>query len=94
MDSIVDCWKKSDFGRAEVDMFCDEIALPKDYVFFKPLSEADITKIIIDRQWCHIIGNSDFGCGERDSIEFTKDINTITNILVEYNAKKKQVIIS
>ncbi len=94
LDAIVECWKKADFGRSETDILCQEFTIPYDYEFFKPITEEDMAKLIIKRQWCHIIGSSDYDCGEEDNIEFTKAIDIVTNVMIEYKADKKKVVLS
>jgi hypothetical protein len=92
--AIAECWRKARFGQAKSDFFCQELPVASEYEFIRPITEADIANILKSRQWCHIIGDSDYGCGDSDSIKFTKDINTRTNILIEYKAGEKAVVVS
>ena len=93
VNKILDCWERSERGRLNYDLMCEEIPIPKDYPFKRMINEKSITDIIINRKWCNIIQNSDFGCGTKDQILVSK-ITTKTNILIEYNSKEKKVILS
>ncbi|MCX6711122.1 MAG: hypothetical protein NTZ02_03475 [Candidatus Woesearchaeota archaeon] len=92
--AIAECWTKARFGQEKSDFFCQEFPIPSEYGFIRPITEADIANVLKARQWCHIIADSDFGCGDSDSIKFTKDIKTRTNVLIEYKAKEKAVFVS
>jgi hypothetical protein len=92
--TIADCWTKARFGQEKSDFFCQELPIPLEYKFIRPITEADIANVLKARQWCHIIGDSDYGCGDSDSIKFTQNINTHTNILIEYKAGEKAVVVS
>ena len=91
---IIDCWTKSGYGKSSLDEACEEVVIPIDYKFLKPITEQSITDIMIERQICHLMANSDLGCGEKDNLKFTKDINTTGNVLIEYKGAKKQVVVS
>ncbi|MGB9748618.1 MAG: hypothetical protein ACPLWC_02095 [Candidatus Woesearchaeota archaeon] len=92
-NEIIDCWERSERGKLNYGLMCKEIPIPKDYAFNKIIDEKSITNIIINRKWCNIIQNSDFGCGSKDQISISK-ISGKTNILIEYNSKEKKVIVS
>jgi hypothetical protein len=92
--AIAECWTKARFGQEKSDFFCQELPIPLEYKFIRPITEADIANVLKARQWCHIIGDSDYGCGDSDSIKFTQNINTHTNILIEYKAGEKAVVVS
>ncbi|MEM3370523.1 MAG: VWA domain-containing protein [Candidatus Woesearchaeota archaeon] len=94
VSAIADCWRKSRYGQEKTSFFCSELGVPREYNFIRAVTERDIAKILMDRQWCHIIGDSEYGCGDSDNINFTKDINTNTNILVEYDSTKRQVVVT
>ncbi|PIU30202.1 hypothetical protein COT07_01960 [Candidatus Woesearchaeota archaeon CG07_land_8_20_14_0_80_44_23] len=93
-NAIAECWAKARFGQAKSDFFCQELSIPEEYQFIRAITEADIANVLKARQWCHIIADSDYGCGDSDSIKFAKDINTRTNVLIEYKAKEKAVLVT
>ncbi|MEM2121358.1 MAG: hypothetical protein QXU20_01725 [Candidatus Woesearchaeota archaeon] len=93
VNKIIDCWERSERGRLNYDLLCEEIPIPKDYEFRKSINEKALTDIIISRKWCNIIQNSDFGCGNKDQISVSK-ISGKTNILIEYNSKEKKVVVT
>ena len=41
-----------------------------------------------------IIGNMEFSCGEKDNLRITKNIYSPGNLLIEYNAKQRQIVVS
>ncbi|MFH1591522.1 MAG: hypothetical protein ABIC95_06370 [archaeon] len=91
---IFDCWDKASRGQSRKDILCEEFVVPHDYKFIEPITEARLTSIILDRNSCHIIPNEPHGCGRGDTFDMTKDINSVTNILIEYDTDAKRIIVS
>ncbi|MFH1398711.1 MAG: hypothetical protein ABIG95_01210 [Candidatus Woesearchaeota archaeon] len=92
--AILDCWVGNGYGRAVQDQACEEFVIPHGYTFPEPITESSITASLKERQLCHLFGNSKYGCGTADNLEFKKVINTPQNILIEYKAKTKQIQVS
>ena len=58
-------------------------------------TEYSATELLVERNLCSILPNNDLlDCGDDDNLLFTKDINMVTNILIEYNPDTKQVVVS
>ena len=89
---ILDCWVRANSGQSKENIYCEEISVPESYVFDYDITESLITKHIIERQLCHLFENSDYGCGTKDNLDFTT-INHHTNVLIEYNALDKQIVV-
>jgi len=97
---IMACWTQSANGRKEADILCSEIIIPAGAAF-SPLTEADLTGMLIDREQCHLIENSfddsdasALSCGSKNQIRFLKPIVAEQKILIEYDAQARQIIVS
>jgi len=93
LEKIIDCWGRAVKGFKTESFSCDEISIPRSFVFCEPINEKNITSLLNERKLCHIIQNSDFDCGTHDNIRFNNVINSSTNVLIRYDAKKKQVVV-
>ncbi|MCX6710340.1 MAG: hypothetical protein NTV63_05325 [Candidatus Woesearchaeota archaeon] len=94
LNAIAECWKKAEFGQLESDIICLEFPIPEDYIFYRATTEKDIAELLVKRKWCHIIADSEYECGEEDNLDFKKDINSITNVLIEYKSSGRKIIVS
>ncbi len=93
LDKIIDCWNRGDRGKKKESFICEQFSIPKDYKFREPIDEKAISDMLKERKWCHIIQNSDFGCGTENNIQFNSPIKFRTNIMVRYDGKKRSVIV-
>ncbi|MBD3204339.1 hypothetical protein GF327_08660 [Candidatus Woesearchaeota archaeon] len=94
---IIDCWNTAGQGRSKKDFVCSEIVLPLNYKYdkeYKRITETDMTKILILRNWCSFIGNKEHYCGDKDNLRFMHDIFNTYNILLEYDSANKQVVVA
>ncbi|MBN2421998.1 hypothetical protein JXB41_02125 [Candidatus Woesearchaeota archaeon] len=100
LENILDCWRDSSYGKEENNFICNEFIVNQNYIFNYPLTEELITGLIKQRNFCHIIENSRdasgnlFDCGEQDNLLISQDIYNTDNILIEYDAENKQIIVS
>ncbi|MGB9748619.1 MAG: hypothetical protein ACP5H9_04590 [Candidatus Woesearchaeota archaeon] len=91
---ILACWDKTKKGSYAKNIICFQIVVPK-FCEDEKTSESSITRVIKEQGLCYIIGNNDYGCGEEDNIEYNlKLITSRTNIMIEYDAEKKKIIVS
>ena len=94
ISNILACWQKTKQGRYSKDIICLQLIVPK-FCDDEKTSESSITRIIKEQGLCHIIGNNDYGCGEEDNLEYNLNLITSrTNIMIEYNADKRKIIVS
>ncbi|MBU0757465.1 MAG: hypothetical protein KKF44_05340 [Nanoarchaeota archaeon] len=93
LERILECWRRSNFGDDENDMVCEEFIVNNKYEFNYPITEKGITDLLIERNFCNVIGNLDYSCGEDDQIIFTQDIYNTYNILIEYDSVQKKVVV-
>ena len=92
--SILDCYERAKAINFGQNIKCTEIPVPPSYIFYREINESGITWLIKSRKWCGIFQNSDYGCGNDDQLRFVNSFTQPTNILVEYDAKDKQVVVS
>ncbi|MBU0757983.1 MAG: hypothetical protein KKF44_07975 [Nanoarchaeota archaeon] len=98
---ITKCWYMSRSGRRETDILCSQLIVRDPSILIEPLTEKNITDILLEREICHIIANNlddqtgeEHDCGSENNIRFLQDIVSQQKILIEYIAADKQVVIS
>ncbi|MEK6967854.1 MAG: hypothetical protein AABX51_04440 [Nanoarchaeota archaeon] len=94
LDAVVYCYEKAKDENFVRNLRCNEFSIPPSYIFYKEFNESSLTDLIIKRKWCTIFENSDYNCGIQDHLRFLHSFNIPTNILVEYDAASKQVVVS
>ena len=93
--NTVACWIKAQSGKMNKGFLCKEIILSKNCNATN-ITELNATQILVSESACSIIGNNDtvLLCGDADNINWKiNSTNHDTNILIEYDADKKQVIV-
>ena len=102
----VACWDMASFGRRNKDLACYELVIPAGCIPEKSISEQDLTQILVENNLCHILSNNKIGdsdvsdadeeeaCGTEDNLLLAKEINTQTNVFIEYKAKTKKIVVS
>lgn len=93
LDKVLECWTLSNHGTAVKDMTCSEITVPLIYEYTGTINETHISELMLRRNLCHIIANSDFGCGTKDQLT-VKSINDARNILIEYSGRNHHITVS
>jgi hypothetical protein len=94
LEKVLACWRKSKEGHLDENLLCDEITIGEIYEYTYPITEESITRMLLSKNICHIFENSDMGCGDEDMLRFEQNLFGSQNILIEYNKKDKQVIVS
>ncbi|MBT4350957.1 hypothetical protein HOD20_00375 [archaeon] len=94
LEKIVECHFASNKGNLGKNLICEEMLIGNIFEYDYPITESSITKMIKEMNFCHIIKNSDHGCGDEDLLHFEQELYEIENILIEYNDEKKQIIVS
>ncbi|MEM2121357.1 MAG: hypothetical protein QXU20_01720 [Candidatus Woesearchaeota archaeon] len=92
--NIINCWQETKQGTYSKDIICLQLVVPK-FCDDEKTSESSITRMLKEQELCHIIGNKDYGCGEEDNIDYELNVITSrTNIMLEYKADDKKIIVS
>ncbi|MBN2422392.1 hypothetical protein JXB41_04130 [Candidatus Woesearchaeota archaeon] len=94
---VIACWKEMDYGRYSDNFLCFELTAGPRITDPVPISEEEITHILIDEKMCDVLANNDSisDCGDENNIQWNLDaIYPRQNILIEYNAENKEVIVS
>jgi len=72
VEYIMKCWKKSDYGKAGVDMICYELFLPEVKT---QINETTLTEVLIDKELCSKLPNNflevegkNFECGKENKL--------------------------
>ena len=94
LNEILKCWDKVERGKKKKDIMCKEFIVPSDYKFVSPITEGQLAAILKNRNLCHVLPDSSHGCGSEDSLELTKNINSHTNILIEYISERRSIVVS
>lgn len=94
LQSVLECYDRASLQGFAKNIRCKEIPVPRDHIFYKEVNESSITQLLINKKWCNQFSNSDYGCGEQDHLRFAHSFAVPTNILVEYDAKTRQVVVS
>ncbi|MFH1398723.1 MAG: hypothetical protein ABIG95_01270 [Candidatus Woesearchaeota archaeon] len=98
--SMISCWQIAEQGRGSQDILCYEVVVPKDFkntAADTKISEADITAFLIKEGLCDALANNDVDnrCGDQDSITWNLlELKDTSNILVEYDADSKKIVVS
>ncbi|HLD18784.1 MAG TPA: hypothetical protein VJB90_02135 [Candidatus Nanoarchaeia archaeon] len=92
--AVLECYEKAKADNFGHDLRCTEIPVPPSYIFYREINESSLTWLIKSRKWCGIFQNFDYGCGNDDQLRFAHTFNEPTNILVEYDSKSRQVMVS
>ena len=94
----VACWKKSEYGKYSKNHLCYELTIGENIKQPIKLTEENITQILINENMCEILPNNDTDliCGDEDKIDWRLGNKTYPeqNILIEYDAFERKIIIS
>jgi hypothetical protein len=88
---IIDCWNEAEIRGLNKDHPCYEIHLEN---IVDNVTEANVTKVLIDEDRCISIENSDYGCGIQNQIIWNVDGEVIRDqkiILIRYNSKENAI---
>jgi hypothetical protein len=88
---IIACWNEAELKGLNKDHPCYEIHL-KNKV--DDVTEANVTRVLIEEDGCKSIENSDYGCGALDQILWRVDGEIIRNqetILIRYSSKENGI---
>lgn len=88
---IISCWQSAEVKGLYKDHACYELRL-KNKV--DDVTEKNVTDVLIQEDGCVSIENSDYGCGEKNSILWEVSgevINSQSLILIRYNAANDAV---
>lgn len=95
LSNAVACWKQTSYGKSPVNITCYELVLTKECTSSETVTEETLTSLFHSNGLCDVFGNSDFGCGSEDNFRLSvNDFSRPENLLVEYDSKKRQVVIS
>ena len=83
--AVLDCWRRADYGRGNIDITCEALPLPEP--LREPLTEQLVTDILMQRGLCSVLPNKDYGCGSQDRLS-VHTLQGITNVLVSYKNNK------
>jgi hypothetical protein len=86
LSNILACWESGDYGNLNKDLLCSAIRVKACPV---ALNEKNITELLITKNLCNVIENSEYGCGTEDNLEI-ENINS-ESIIVEYTNKRIRV---
>jgi hypothetical protein len=88
---IINCWNEAEVKGLNKDHACYEIHLKRSV---DNVTEANVTKVLIEEDRCKSIENSDYGCGVQDQILWGVEGEAIRNqeiILIRYNSKENAI---
>jgi hypothetical protein len=90
------CYERSDFGKAQKSFLCYELTMPAKCEG-KTITEQQITSFIQANNLCSVLQNGALGCGSPGKKAFDWKISQLSsnsNILIEYDALTKKVVVS
>jgi len=93
ISNILACWEKANYGKYSKDIKCKALIVRN--CESSGISEQSITDYLKQQGLCRIIGNSDFGCGESDDINWSViNLKSEDSVLIEFVNSTKQIRVS
>jgi hypothetical protein len=91
--AILACWEKANYGAYSRNLQCTGLAVRRCQN--SGINESSITNYLKEQKLCNVISNSDFGCGERDEIEWQAvSIKSEGSVLIEFVNSSRKIRVS
>jgi len=88
---IISCWNEAEVKGLNKDHSCYEVHLKRSV---ENITEANVTRVLIEEDRCKSIENSDYGCGIQNQIVWMVENGVIRDqkiILIRYNSNENAV---
>jgi hypothetical protein len=96
LNRITLCWDRALRGSLNKSFACEEFVIPQNYAFKAPITEQSLTDMLVQQRWCHVLANNETNpsCGTEDNLAVQGQIDMIKNLLIEYDAAQKKIMVS